>query len=165
MATQVYYEDVKEGMELPPLVRGPITTLMIVRFDGAVENYEQLHHDYLWCKEHNFPNVLINGPLKQSLLAVLMTTWVGDGGFLRKISCSQRGMDYPGHTLTGKGKVAKKWVEDGLGYVECEIWIENQKGEITTPGRAVAILPQKGKGPVPAEFPCPRERVGWAFEP
>ena len=86
-----------------------------------------------------------------------MTEWVGEDGFLKKLSCSHRGMDFPGHNLTAKGKVIKKYLKDGMGYVECEIWVENQNGEITCPGSAVAILPLKEQGPVPFEYPAPAE--------
>jgi hypothetical protein len=34
-------------------------------------------------------------------------------------------------------------VEDGEHLVEVEIWAENQRAEITAPGRAVVRLPSK----------------------
>jgi acyl dehydratase len=165
MAEQLYFEDVQEGMEIPPLVHGPVGTEEIVRFSSAVENFEPLHHDYLWCKERGFQNILINGPLKQAFLASLMTGWIGEGGFLKKLACSHRGMDYPGNTLTAKGRVTRKYIENDLGYVECEIWIENQNGERTCPGSAIAILPQRGKEPIPLEYEPPKGSYEWAFEP
>ena len=33
--------------------------------------------------------------------------------------------------------------EDGEGVLEIECWIENQRGENTTPGRAVAAVPRR----------------------
>jgi acyl dehydratase len=150
-----YWDDVEEGMELPAIHRGPIGTEEIVRFSAAVENYEQLHHDYRWVTEHGFADIPINGPLKYAILATLMTEWIGEDGFLKKVACSHRGMDHPGHTLTAKGKVTGKRIEGGLGYVDCEIWIENQKGEITSPGSATAVLPMRGEGQVPLEYPVP----------
>jgi len=40
-----------------------------------------------------------------------------------------------------KGKVTRKYVKDGEHYVDCEIWLENAKGEKITPGVATEILP------------------------
>jgi hypothetical protein len=40
-----------------------------------------------------------------------------------------------------KGKVTRKYVKDGEHYVDCEIWLENAKGEKITPGAATEILP------------------------
>ena len=42
-----------------------------------------------------------------------------------------------------KGVVTKKYVENGENLVECDIWLENHKGEKTTPGSALVALPTK----------------------
>jgi hypothetical protein len=49
-----------------------------------------------------------------------------------------------GETWMCKGKVTKKYVEEGEHCVDCDIWIENGKGEVTTPGKATAILSSRG---------------------
>jgi hypothetical protein len=41
--------------------------------------------------------------------------------------------------------VTKKYVQDGEHFVDCELWVENAKGEKTTPGAATVILPSRGK--------------------
>ena len=149
------FEDVEVGAEVPPLVRGPLDTPDIVRFSAAVENFEKLHHNAQWCKENGFPDMLVNGPLRQAYLASLLTEWIGESGFLKKLACSHRGMDLPGNTLTAKGRVTRKYEKDGLGLVECEVWVENQKGEITCPGTATVVLPRRGGPPAPIEYPAP----------
>jgi hypothetical protein len=72
-----------------------------------------------------------------------MTDFAGTEGWLRKLSVQYRGMDQPGHTVTAKGKVTKKRVDGNDHVVECDIWLENDKGEKTTPGSATVILPSK----------------------
>ena len=52
-------------------------------------------------------------------------------------------MDQPGHTVKAKGKVTKKRVDGNDHVVECDIWLENDKGEKTTPGSATVILPSR----------------------
>jgi hypothetical protein len=63
-------------------------------------------------------------------------------------------MDYPrkmktmeepgdGETWWCKGKVTKEYEEGGEHIVECEIWVENGKGDKTTPGSALAALPAR----------------------
>ena len=54
-------------------------------------------------------------------------------------------MNHPGDTMTMKGKVTRKYVENGDHCVECEVWIENQREGVATPGRAVVILPSREK--------------------
>ena len=56
-------------------------------------------------------------------------------------------MDQPGPKVYCQGKVTKKYVDGSDHVVECEIWLENAKGEKTTPGSATVILPSKECGP------------------
>ncbi|MGH7001266.1 MAG: hypothetical protein ACREEA_07145 [Stellaceae bacterium] len=43
-----------------------------------------------------------------------------------------------------KGRVTKKYVDGADHLVDCEIWLENTKGEKTTPGSATVLLPSRG---------------------
>jgi hypothetical protein len=52
-------------------------------------------------------------------------------------------MDQPGSKVTCKGKVMKKYLEGRDHAVDCEIWLENAKGEKTTDGAATVILPSR----------------------
>ena len=48
-----------------------------------------------------------------------------------------------GDTMNFKGKVTNKYIQDGDHYVDADIWVENQKGEITTPCKCRVVLPTK----------------------
>ena len=52
-------------------------------------------------------------------------------------------MDQPGTKVVARGKVCKKYVDGGHHMVDCEIWLENAKGEKTTPGTATVVLPSR----------------------
>jgi len=72
-----------------------------------------------------------------------MTDWIGDEGWLRKLSFRMTRMNMPGDLVTCKGKVTNKYVKDGVYYVECDVWVENQREGVTTPAQATVILPAK----------------------
>jgi len=72
-----------------------------------------------------------------------MTNFAGESGWLKKLSVQYRGMDQPGSKVTCKGNVTKKYSEGGNHLVDCEIWLENAKGEKTTPGSATVMLPSR----------------------
>jgi acyl dehydratase len=153
---QVYFDDIAEGMNVPPFERGVVEMPDIIRFTTSIENHEYLHQDYKWCVEHGYPDVLVNGPLKNSMLSVMLTNWIGEGGFLKKLGCQHRGMDIPGNTLTATGTVTRKYEQDGLGYVDLDVKVENQRGEATCIGTATVILPRRTGPAVPTAFPTPR---------
>ena len=74
-----------------------------------------------------------------------MTDWIGEWGDLKKLSVQYRGMDVPGTPVFAKGVVKKKYQQDDENIVECEIWLETHEGQRTTPGYAVAALPERGE--------------------
>jgi hypothetical protein len=155
MAKQLYYEDIEVGSEITALKK-IATTRMLVQYAGASGDFNPLHYEEDFAKSLGVGKPIVHGLLKRAWLVNLMTDWIGERGALKKLSCRYRGMDYPrkmktfddphdGETWWCKGKVTKKYVEGEDSLVECEIWVENGKGEKTTTGSALAALPSKAK--------------------
>jgi hypothetical protein len=154
MAKQVYWEDVQEGSEITPLSK-IASTESLVRWATAGQDFNPLHYEDAYAKMQGQPGVIIHGQLKRAWLVQLMTNWIGEEGTLRKLSCQFRRTDAPrgmmmigmpkeGETWWCKGKVTKRYTEGEEHRVDCDIWVENGKGERTTPGTAVAVLPSGG---------------------
>ena len=142
MAKQLTYEDIKESTEIPTLVK-ETSTRMAAEWAGASGDYDPIHYDNEYAKLRRFPKAIVNGRQKVAWLMQLMTSWIGDGGFLKKLECKHRGMDIIGDPVKCKGVVVKKYIENGECLVECEVWTENPKGEKTTPGKATVSLPSR----------------------
>lgn len=143
MTKQAFYEDVEVGSEIPTLVKHP-TTRQLVKWAGASGDYYEIHYDKDFAQTNGLAGVIVHGWLTCSFLGQLLTDWTGEQGTLLKLGCSYRGMHFPCENITCKGKVTKKYIEDGKHYVEVEIWAENPKGERTVPGSAKVILPSRG---------------------
>ncbi len=117
------------------------TTKQLVMWAGAVGDYNPIHYDKDFAQRRGLSGVIVHGQLVGAFLGQLMTDWIGGEGILRKLSCSYKGMNYPGEAITCRGKVTRKYVEDGQHYVDCSLWVENPRGEKTASGMAVVILP------------------------
>ena len=143
MSKQLHYEDVAVGDEVSPLVKQP-TTQQLVMWAGAVGDYLPIHYDKDFAQSRGLPGVIVHGQLIGAFLGQLMTDWIGERGTLRKLSCSYKGMNYPGEAVTCKGEVTKKYIENEQHFVECSLWAENPKGEKTASGMAIVILPSRG---------------------
>jgi len=141
-AKQNYYEDIEVGSPIGPLEKDP-TTQQLVKYAGASGDFYQIHYDKDFALRNNLPGVILHGALKNAFLGQLMTDFAGDRRWPRKLSVQYRGMDQPGSKVICKGRVSKKYVEGGNHLVDCEIWLENAKGEKTTPGSATVILPSR----------------------
>ena len=142
MGQQVFWEDVQEGMEIPPLVKRA-TTQQLVKYAGASGDFYQIHYDKDFALKNGLPGVIIHGALKNAFLGQLVTDWIGEHGTLRRLACQYRGMDVPEDDLTCKGRVTRKYQEGEQHYVDLEVWIENGKGQRTTPGSATVVLPSR----------------------
>jgi len=169
-----YWEDVNVGDELPPIVRGPLSLMDTMGFlvgcgrghthgvllkdavkhpghffrnpeaGGGVEYTGIGHHRESIAKEVGVPGTYDYGPQRSAWLASLVTNWMGDAAFLKRVRTELRLFNTMGDTTWCKGKVSGKRVVDGYALVELEIRAENQRGEITAPnGSATVILPSK----------------------
>jgi acyl dehydratase len=85
---------------------------------------------------------VIHGPFQGGLLSRIVTAWAGRTGAVKRLSYSHRGMALLGDTLTCRGKVTKKYEEDGVPLVDLTLSVESQKGEVTTLGRATLAFPK-----------------------
>ncbi len=137
---QVYFEDVEVGMAVPPLHKTPSNTLLFL-YSAITWNPQRIHYDKDYTLTEGYRDVIVHGPLRGAFLSQLLTRWAGDGGLLKKLSYANRDIAYVNEPLACKGTVTRKWLEDGKGYVECEIWVENGQGAKLTPGQATVILP------------------------
>ncbi len=137
-------------MEITPLAKVP-TSQMLVKWAGATGDFNPLHYDDHFAAKEGVVTRIIHGELKRAWLVQMMTDWLGDDGVLKKISCQYRALDHPrlmktpldpeeGETFWCKGRVSKKYLEGENHCLDCEIWVENGQGEVTTPGQATVIL-------------------------
>ena len=87
------------------------------------------------------PGPYDNGPQRCGMLGTVATNWMGDNGFVRKLSARLKMPVIFGDCNYFKGKVAGKRKENGMGLVDLELWGENQFGQVTIKGSAVVELP------------------------
>jgi acyl dehydratase len=140
---QIYYEDVLVGSEIAPLVKQPTTT-QLVMWAGASGDYNPIHYDKDYALKRGLPGVVVHGQLVGCFLGQMLTDWLGERGSLKTLSLSYKGMNFPGETLTCKGTVAKKYIEDNQHLIALKVWAENPRGEKTLTGTAVVVLPARG---------------------
>jgi acyl dehydratase len=139
----VYFEDLSEGHEFPVVTKGPMMVGHQVRWAGACDNYEsEFHHDEYVAKAAGLPGILLSGPFMASLLLTAATKWLGRDARLVRFFDQNRGATMPRDIATMKGRVKRKYEEGGKAFVELELSITNQHGEITTPGSALAEMPR-----------------------
>ncbi len=97
------------------------------------------------------------GSQRMAWLCNLFTNWMGDDGFLWKMSGDERAFNMMGDITVFEGVVAKKYGADGRCCVDIEAWAKNQRDEQTMPPRvSTVILPSRETGPVVYPKPSPQ---------
>jgi len=150
-----YWEDVKAGEEMTPVLeKGLLTMMEIIRFGLFVSPMPrriERKREYVEIgfsreemqKRAGLENASDYGPQRVCWLGQFLTDWMGDNGTLKKYACQVRHPSIMGDSNFVKGKVKGKRIENGEHIVECEIWVENQAGLVTAPGTAIIALPLK----------------------
>lgn len=168
-----YWEDVQEGEELPTIARGPLSLMDTMGFlvgcgrghthgvvlqaavkhpghffrnpeAGSGVEYTGIgHHRESIAKEVGVPGTYDYGPQRSAWMCSMVTNWMGDAGFIKRVRTEMRRFNIMGDTTFCKGKVVRKYVKNNIPLVDIEIAAENQRGEVTTPGLATVALPSR----------------------
>lgn len=168
-----FFEDVHEGEELDPIVRGPLSLMDTMGFlvgcgrghthgivlkeamrhpghwfrnpeaGGGLEYTGIGHHRDSVAQDVGAPGTYDYGPQRTAWMCSLVTNWMGDAAFLKRLRGEMRRFNTVGDTTWCKGRVSGKRVLDGQPLVDLEIWTENQRGEVTAPGLATVLLPSR----------------------
>lgn len=110
---------------------------------------QRVHWDQEWARRAGNPAIYDYGRMRETWLVHLCTDWMGDDAWLWKLDCQFRRFNYVGDTHWMRGRVTDVYLAEGdRPAVDLDIWGENQRGEITTPGHATILLPSREHGAV-----------------
>ena len=167
----LHFEDVEIDLDIPPITRGPLTIGDMVAWNAAIGpsykagrwgfldlekaphavalnkalnfpvKYSQQHEDFNLAAGRGMPGPFDNGVMRFAWVAPLVTNWMGDNGFLRKLDVQVRQPGIYGDVVVYRGKVTGK--DDGTGAVSLEITGTNQEGDLATRGTAEVVLPRR----------------------
>ncbi len=168
-----YWQDVSEGEALPAMMKGPMTVTGFIAYAqgwgglyiranklawkqidahrglgipnrfGIPDCPERVHWEEEFALEVGAPGAYDYGPERCSWLTHQLTNWMGDDGFLRRATCKIRRHNPAGDMLFIKGKVTRKFVENGRHLVEIEQDARNQDDEVSVLGTGIVELPSR----------------------
>jgi acyl dehydratase len=116
------------------------------------DTVQRLHWDPERARELGITMSYDYGAMRETWLTHALTDWMGDDGWLFKLRCQHRKFNYIGDTTWVRGRVTDKVQVDGRNEVHLEVSCWNQRGEETTPGSAVVLLPTRDRA---VELPPP----------
>lgn len=131
----VYFDDVQEEMEIPELVIGPLSTGQTRRWEMYITN--MCRPDSGGHAGDIVPDFYAAGVMRVPWFGRMLTMWTGPNAWIRRLSYQNREWVLVGYKYFCRGKVVRKYVEEGRHYVDCELRIENELGRMTNTGSAV----------------------------
>ncbi|MGA1792260.1 MAG: MaoC family dehydratase N-terminal domain-containing protein [bacterium] len=167
-----YWEDVNEGDELKPVIKGPLTMTdiaagmafrgflpamevrrMVDKSDDVYSNIDprtgdmfgeyRCHVEDALAQMYGEPGAFATGTMFLEWACHLLTNWMGDDGFLKRLDTRHRRMMPTGDTCWVKGKVAKKYLEGKDHFVDVMIEGTNWGGNTIFTGKAIILLPSR----------------------
>lgn len=170
-ADPLYVEDIEVGTEIPSIVRGPMTigdmvgwnaaigpsykagrwgyleltnamhTAMVNPVTGFPVKYSQQHEDVHMAAGRGMPAPFDNGVMRFAWVAPLVTNWMGDAGFLKRLQVQVRRPGLYGDLTTYTAKITGK--DAGTASVTLDITGTKQDGSVNTAGTAEVVLPRR----------------------
>ena len=132
--------DVEVGQALPPFVREAGFEAWN-RYAAVNDEFVPIHMDNEAGRAAGYPSAFGQGNLQWSYLHNVLRQWLGDDGTIEHLSCSFRGANVKGQTVTARGRVTAVTGRDGRRVVELDVWTENDAGQPLAPGTARVSLP------------------------
>lgn len=156
-----FWEDVDVGDQMIPVVKGPLCLRdMICYYAGngvspAVYRAHELAYQGQFLEEpkHVEPSLAVRagmpgafdiGHQRVGWVSHLLTNWMGDDGTMKKLRLRISRPNVFGDTTWCHGKVTEKRIAGDEHLVDCEVWSQNQFGDVTGKGDATIALPNRG---------------------
>ena len=140
--TQIYWDEVVVGEELEGFSLD-ITPKRVAQQVSGSQDWYPVHHDPAFARKAGRADVFMNTGFLQAALVRVITDWMGDEGFLKRLRFEMRRQQRPGDTMVCKGKVTGKHEHEGESFVEIEVWAENEREGVMTPGTATVAVPRR----------------------
>ena len=169
------WEEVEVGTAIQPMLKGPLNiTDMICWYSGGGHSYQSHrravmhrrrhpadafvnaetgaqdsaargHTESRMAREVGMPGGYDVGPQRISWMGQLMTNWMGDEGFLRRLNVSVRRPNIFGDVSWCRAEIVERRIDDGAHVVDLALRVENQLGEVTAKGEATVALPVRSR--------------------
>ena len=170
-ADTLFFEDVEADGEIPSIVRGPLTIGDMVAWNAAIGpsykagrwgyldlskamhtamfnpvtgfpvKYSQQHEDANMAAGRGMPAPFDNGVMRFAWVAPLVTNWMGDEAFLKRLKVQVARPGLYGDLTTYSGRITAR--DEETKTVTLEITGTRQDGMVNTRGEAEVVLPAR----------------------
>ena len=122
---------------------------------GFPDTVARVHWDPDMARRAGLPATYDFGGERVAWMSNVVTHWMGDHGFMHKLSVRLLAFCFVGDTVWLRAKVVDKRQENGFNFVDLELSATNQRNETIATGSAVVSLPSAKSSTPTAPIPVP----------
>jgi acyl dehydratase len=134
----IAFDSISEGEELPSITKPEITQLQLIKYAGASGDFNPIHTIPDKAREAGLGGTIAHGMLVMGILGQMLSGWAGVKNVL-KFGVSFKAITRPGDILSAKGRVKRKYEENGKKLLDCALYVEDARGEIKVEGKATVL--------------------------
>ena len=120
-----------------------VTATTIIAGAIASRDFNPCHHDKDFVTAQGSPHIFLSIVNTGGWIGRFLTDWSGPEADIKKLDLRLGAQCNPGHTLTLKAKVVKKYVEDGNHLIDLQYEALVPTGTHSS-GAATLALPSRG---------------------
>jgi len=138
----LFWEDVKEGDELPS-IRMPMNMTRMVYLASATRDFSPQHSNPEYAKARsNTRDAFVNTQFNMGMVSRLATDWAGPSATVRCVKIKMKENVCRGDDMIVTGRVSRKYEQDGEHLVSIDVMISNQDSPCS-PAEAIIVLPSR----------------------
>lgn len=134
MTEKISFDQINEQGEITPLVIN-FSTIRNKQYCRLDREINPIHFNVDFARKLGYRDIVIAGIFTYSFFPKMLTDYLGPQISIEKMDIRFIEPAYLNETITYKGKVVKKFIEDNVQKIECEGWSENPAGERLTAAR------------------------------
>ena len=119
---------------------------------GVPDSAQRCHWEDAWAQHLGHPAAYDYGAMRTNWMAHLITNWIGDAGWLWRMSAAVTKFNYMGDAHRVAGSVTALRRVDGRAEADVRVEGRNQRDEVTCWATATVLLPARD---VPVSIPPP----------
>ena len=136
--TELKYDSLKVGDELPAMTTAPVSRHTLALYCGASGDHNPIHVDLDYAKAAGLDDVIAHGVLSMGYLARMLNNWVPQQK-IRSYRTRFTAMTNVGDTVTCTGRILEKLVVDGEKRVRLELYAETPQAQTLVAEAVVAV--------------------------
>jgi acyl dehydratase len=128
------------GLVMPPFVEAPLTVTDFVRYQGAANDQNPMHHDSSFAVRAGYPGPFAVGMRQAAVLGDYAAAAWGPAN-VRRFKVQFREQAWPEDVITYAGSVAAVRELDGQRVVDLDLTATRQNGQVHIQGWATFVVP------------------------